>query len=664
MFFTILAVGGALYALGRAIMSSPAAAGEDSHAIVPVQTQASEIAEIDQDEFEKESERGLVLAGTSVALAGVGALIYRPFSLASAALTFYCSFPLFKEAHQAIFKERRLRASIPDSLAVVTLLFAGYYFLGALEGLLFRVSRKLLQKTEDRTRRKLVDIFGGQSRTAWLLKEGYEIEVPTEQLQVGDVIAVAAGQVIPVDGVIHTGTATIDQHMLTGESQPAEKGPGEPVLAATLVLSGKIHIKATKTGSSTAAANIGKLLKQTTDYRDVIISGGEKLADRAALPVMGLGAVGFFALGPQGASALLGSNFVPAARISIPLSMFNFLARASKQGILIKDGRAIELLSKVDTIVFDKTGTLTSEKPHLGHIHTCNGVSAEALLAYAAAAELTQSHPIALAIKQAARERLLAPLPAPEQSTYQVGYGIHATLAGHKIRVGSSRFMTDEGIAIPDALARIQTQTHAQGSSLVYVAIDGQLAGALELRSTIRPEVPEVIAALRECGLSLYVISGDHEEPTRQLAAELGIARYFAEVLPQDKAALVQKLQREGRVVCFVGDGINDSIALKTADASISLSGATTVATDTAQIVMMDGTLRGLPQTFAIAREFHNNTKINLALSVGFSVFCVGGVLFLNFGILASIILWNSCLLLSIGNSMLPALKDSMQKSN
>src|SRR5690606_33232643 len=189
------------------------------------------------------------------------------------------------------------------------------------------------------------------------------------------------------------------------------------------------------------------------------------------------------------------------------------------------------------------------------------------------------------------------------------GRGIAASLAGHQILVGSAHFMGASGVEIPEPIQQRAAAAHGRGHSLVYVAIDGRLGGALELRPTLRPEVKSVLAALRARGLSIYIISGDHEAPTRHLADELGIEGAFAGVMPADKAALVERLQQEGRKVCFIGDGINDAIALKTATASVSLRGATTVATDTAQVVLMDGTLRNLPQLFTLAERFDRNVR-------------------------------------------------------
>ena len=276
-----------------------------------------------------------------------------------------------------------------------------------------------------------------------------------------------------------------------------------------------------------------------------------------------------------------------------PISVLNFLQMTSQEGILIKDGRALELLSEVDTIVFDKTGTLTEEQPHVGAIYTCHSINENELLTYAAAAEYKQTHPIARAIQQEALNRELR-LPEIEKTTYEIGYGLKVRLNEKVVLVGSKRFMEMSEITIPSEINAIQQQCNEHGYSLVYVALDGQLAGAIELHATIRPEAKHIISELRQRGFEIYIISGDHEKPTKKLAQEVGIEHYFAETLHENKATLIEALQKEGKAVCFVGDGINDSIALKKANVSVSLRGASTIATDTAQIVLMNENLTQL----------------------------------------------------------------------
>ena len=608
----------------------------------------------------REIDHYLVVSGTGFGLAAAGALFSPPLTSLGLACTLYVSLPIFQDTYHSIVKERRLRASVLDSVAVLGAFAAKYYTLMAFSSGLYFLGKKLLLKTEDHSRKKLVSIFEQQPRSVWLWRDEVEVQVPFETVQSGNVLVVNAGEVIPADGVIVGGLASIDQHRLTGESQPAEKSVGDPVFAATVVLSGRILVKVERAGSETVAAQIGDILLRTADYRYAIEARSQQLADRSVLPTLGISSLAALTQGLVSGVAVVSSNFSEVLRVASPLGMLSYLTVATQNGILIKDGRSLELLREVNTVVFDKTGTLTLEQPELAQIYCCQTMTETDILIYAAAAEHRQTHPIARAIRAAAEERGLV-LPSLDHASYEVGYGLRVQLGEQRICVGSDRFMTLEQISIPDNFKALQETAHEQGHSMVYVAVNEQLAGAIELRPAIRPEAPTVIRQLQERGIRLYIISGDHEEPTRNLATQLGISDYFAEVLPEDKAGLVDQLQQAGRSVCFVGDGINDAIALKKAQVSVSIRGASTIATDTAQIVLMDGRLTHLSSLFQLAQDLNANLERTLALTVGPGLVCVGGIFFFHFGILSSVLLFNLSLLASVTNALLPLIQSETQ---
>ncbi len=334
--------------------------------------------------------------------------------------------------------------------------------------------------------------------------------------------------------------------------------------------------------------------------------------------------------------------------------MLTSLTACAQHGILVKDGRALEMMRKVDTVLFDKTGTLTREKPEVARIICCKPYTDKILLAYAAAAEQKFTHPIARAIL----EKFAAsgePLPTIDDSKYQVGYGITVEISKQTVRVGSRRFMEMEKIAIPAWIDAELKTMHGDGNSFVNVAVNDELAGVIELRSSHRPEVEEILAGLRRRGIKqMAIISGDHKEPTRRLAEKLGMDRYFAEVLPQDKARYVEQLQAEGRTVCFVGDGINDSIALKKANVSISLRGASSIATDTAQVVFMEESLAKICTLFDLSNGLETNVQRSWYLIMLPNSFCIAGVFFLGFNIWHSVFFNNVSALLSLANGMVP----------
>ena len=556
-------------------------------------TEEIEMSQLPSKE-EQEINHYMAFSGLSLALTTAGALFYPPLTVASIPVLLYMATNFFKWQYNMMFKEKRVGAALIDFMTVTGTLATGHYFAASLTYVLLCVSRKLLIKTEDHSRKSLINVFGTEPRFIWIQRDGSEVEIPFEGLSIGDIVVAHAGETIPVDGTIVTGRALVDQRTLTGESQPVEKAIGDTAFASTVVLSGQVHIQVEKAGKETVAAQIGDILNHTADFTSTIQSRGEKVIDRGAVPTLGFSAFALPVLGTAQAVAVLYASFGYHMRIAAPISVLNFLRIASQNGVLIKDGRSLELLSEIDTIVFDKTGTLTEEVPTVGTIYTCHDYGENDVLTYAAAAEYKQTHPIAQAIQQEAHSRELI-VPSISEAKYEVGYGLKVlvggTLAkqGVLVRVGSARFMSMEGITIPADIKKIEAACHAEGNSFVYVALDNQLGGAIELRPTVRPEAKKLTRALRKRHISIVIISGDHEKPTKKLAESLGIDHYFAEVLPQDKAQLIEQLQEKGKSVCFVGDGINDSIALKKANVSISLCGASTIATDTAGIILMDG---------------------------------------------------------------------------
>lgn len=606
--------------------------------------------------YERQINRQLAIGGiitvAAVVTAPVGGVVAF---VACVPLALYMIRSHYIRAFRSIIDERRL--TLPVLLAVnqTILWFAGFYTLGGLIFILSSLGQKLGFIAEVRTRKQMVNVFGKLPRHVWILQGDMEVEIPFDRLQVGDTIVVRTGQMIPIDGVIVDGYASIDQHRLTGESQPAEKTVDDEVLASTVVLAGWVHVQVEKTGQETVAAQIGEMLNNTASYQMSITTKAYQMANQSVGPTLAVAGLAGILQGAAGATAITNTMFGLNLFLSGPLALRNYLLIATRRSILVKDGRSLDLLTEIDTVIFDKTGTLTLEQPHVAHIHTFAETAQTDVLRYAAGAEQHQSHPIARAILTCARESDVD-LPAIDETRYAMGYGLHARIDGALVRVGSDRFLQMEGIELPDQVKTLQESCHEQGHSLVLVAEEEQLIGAIELEPTIRPEAKAVINTLRGRGLDFYIISGDQEGPTKSLARSLGIENYFANTLPENKAKLVEQLQAEGRAVCFVGDGINDSIALKKANVSVSLRGSTTVAMDTAQIVLMDSTLEQLPLLFQLAEEMRANLKLTQVLAVVPTLGIWAGVFFFNLGILGAALLFEISLWAGIANAMRPLL--------
>ena len=476
-------------------------------------------------------------ANIRIALGGIaaGSTLLAPFFPPLTTLTLLVGLSImstpFYLAHQEWQRTHRIGAAHLMCVYITYLWLGGYALTGAVTSILFGIFFKIRAFTENRSRNNLVNIFQLQPGKVWVRHNGIEVEIDFAQLQVGDTLVLHAGQIVPVDGIVLTGTAAIDQHMLTGEAQPVEKTVGDPVMASTVLISGKVDVRVEKTGADTTAGQIGELLNRATDHNAKMMVKAMDVANRSAIPTLVVSAASIPLLGPAGAISLLGANFTIQTLMTGPLAILNYLNMAAKGSILIKDGEALEQLNDVNTIVFDKTGTLTLEQPHVTQVHIVDRLDGQfdeaIVLTLAAAAESRQSHPIARAILTAAEQRALT-WPAIDQAHYEIGYGIRvwmdsSTIGGispavvplpsnvetakmseeefetalaHQhglVSVGSMRFMEMERIAVPDEVKALAATCHAQGHSLVMVALNGKLIGCIELQPTIRPEATEII---------------------------------------------------------------------------------------------------------------------------------------------------------------------------
>ncbi|CAK8714615.1 Heavy metal translocating P-type ATPase [Candidatus Electrothrix gigas] len=652
-----LLTAGSIAYLGRTIRKKRTASGSGSPSDPALKTPMKRPVPKDPfAELDEEVDHYLPVSAGALGLATAGSLFFSPLSIISVPVSLYVSWPIFETAYREIRGKRKLKAELIDSFAVLVSLAGGYYFVTALSCCAYFAASKVLSKTRDHTGKTLINIFEEQPRHVWILRDNAEIEIRFDELSAGDIFIVNAGEVIPADGIVTEGAATVDQHMLTGESLPCEKTVGEQVFAATVVLAGRVYIQASCTGSATLAAQIGDILNNTAKFELSIQTRSEEVADKSVLPTLAAGTLALATLGRSSSAAVICANFSEVNRLASPLAMLNFLGTASKNSILIKDGRALEAVNEIDTVVFDKTGTLTLNQFSLSGIYPADGMEEDELLKYAAAAEYKQTHPVARTILEAAEERNIV-LPEPSDNSYEIGYGIKVEINGRSVLVGSNRFMDMQEVALTDTIRALQEHSHEQGCSTVYVAVDHKLAGMLELRPKIRPEATEIIRKLRRRNLSVCILSGDQENPTRQLARQLGIDQYFSGVLPHEKSEIIEQLQQEGKKVCFIGDGINDSIALKKANVSISLSGASTAAVDTAQIILMDTTLVQLDRLFELSRDFTANQKTSMAAVFVPGILCAGGIFFLHVGVLGSMIFYNVSVVAGVTNALLPSLK-------
>jgi Cu2+-exporting ATPase len=486
--------------------------------------------------------------------------------------------------------------------------------------------------------------------TATVIRDGVEQEVPTAQIQVGDRVRLRPGDKVPVDGVVVEGTTSVDESLVTGESIPVEKRPGDPVIGGSINRTGTVVIEALKVGSDTVLAQIVSLVQEAQRSK----APGQRLADRAAawlvILAVGSGVVTFLAWVVVGnasfhtALTFAISAVVIACPDALGLATPTAIAVATGLGarhqILFKDAATLEGLARVQAVVLDKTGTLTEGRPRLTDIVVApaNGgpvLAEDDLLRLVAAAEQGSEHPLAEAVVQAARERGLT-LPAPEEFTAFSGRGIAARVDGHAVLVGTAVFLQERGID-PGPLAGEAERLAEAGKTPMFVAVDGRAAGVVAAADAIKPGARALIPLLRQAGIEVVMITGDNRRTAAAVARELGIERVFAEVLPDQKAEYVRRLQAEGKRVAMVGDGINDAPALAQADVGIAIGAGTDVAIETARVVLMKSDPLDVARAIRLSRATVRKMKQNLFWASVYNVIAIpvaAGVLYPRFGIM------------------------------
>ena len=604
---------------------------------------AREMAKLDQTRVpsprEQAVNRNLAASGAVFGLAVVKAATAAPLAPLILAGAAWQMAPIFREGWRIARDERRFSLFHLFSAYVSALWLSGVYLVGGLGLIFFHGVSKFEYLTRSAARDSLTNLMKDAPATVWIVTGEVELAVPFDRVVPGDVAVVRSGQTIPVDGVVVMGEGMADQHRLTGESQPVERELGDPVLAGSLLLSGTLRVRVTQAGSDTVAAKIQRVLEKTLDQDEQRMGDQFIALEHTRWPMLAGGAVGWLVGGPITGLAVLGCNYMPNLIPLRSITLLNWLRGGAERGILVKDGAALERLPEVSTLVFDKTGTLTLEALSVAAIHCHRSIDVNEALRSAALAEASQTHPIAKAILAEAEARGLT-VDALDEVALRVGMGVEAEHEGRTIQVGGARYMAACDVEVSPELRGHEDQAKAAGRAVVFVAVDGAALAVIELAATLRPGVPELIADIKSRGVKLRIMSGDQEAPTRALAEALGIDGFDANLLPEQKAEAIKRLQAQGETVCFIGDGINDAVALRAADASISLAGATTVATDCADIVLMRGDLGDLAVVFDLADGFKSRMADNHALSRAFSVSAGAMTLLLPFKFLTVELMW------------------------
>ena len=522
------------------------------------------------------------------------------------------------------------------SAAIITLILVGKYLEAIAKG---------------RTSEAIKKLMGLQAKTARVIRNGEELELSIEEVVPGDVVLVRPGEKVPVDGAVVEGSSYVDESMITGESIPVQKAEGDEVVGGTINKTGAFRFEAIKVGADTVLSQIIRMVEDAQGSKPRIQALADKVVSVFVPVVLGLAALTFVVwmiFGPTPALTFALVNTVAvliiacpcAMGLATPTSIMVGTGKAAELGVLFRKGDALQSLQEAKVIALDKTGTLTEGQPELTDFVIQAGFERKDVLKLVAATEANSEHPIAEAIVQAAKGEGLEPIPTTSFSATP-GYGVEADVEGHKVHVGADRFMKRLGLDVTP-FTQEANRLADEGKTPLYAAIDGTLAAVIAVADPIKEATPAAIQTLHNLGLRVAMITGDNQRTAHAIAKQLGIDEVLAEVLPDGKVDAVKKLQGEGGKVAFVGDGINDAPALAQADIGLAIGTGTDIAIEAADVVLMSGDLRGIPNALTLSRSTLNNIKQNLFWAFIYNTILIpvaAGALYPAFGILLSPIL-------------------------
>jgi P-type Cu+ transporter len=566
-----------------------------------------------------------------------------------AALATPVQFYVGKDFYVGAWKALKNKAANMDVLVVMGSSVAYFYSFGPLLGLygthlyfetsaviitLIVLGKYLEAKAKGRTSEALKKLMGLRARTARVLRAGEELEVSIDDVRVGDIVIVRPGEKIPVDGVVVDGRSSVDESMITGESLPVGKGPGDKVVGATINKQGLLKFEATQVGKNTVLAHIIRLVEQAQGSKAPI----QKLADQVSawfvpmvIIIAALTFVGHMVLNPAAGvtPAIMATVAVlviacPCAMgLATPTAVMVGTGKGAENGVLFKSSTALERLGKVKFVALDKTGTITEGRPAVTDVVVNGqpGMSQERLLQLAGSIEKASEHPLAAAIVDAALAQHLA-LSEPDGFRSISGRGVAATLDGQRVLLGNLALMNDQQVQL-NGLQPAVDRLQSEAKTAMVLAVDGEAAGVIAVADTVKAGSPEALEALHALGLQAVMITGDNRQTAEAIAQGVKIDRILAEVLPGDKAAAVKQLQAENKIVAMVGDGINDAPALAQADVGIAIGTGTDIAIEAADVTLMSGDLRGLPKAILISRGTLRTIKQNLFWAFFYNVILI-----------------------------------------
>jgi len=505
-----------------------------------------------------------------------------------------------------------------------------YYDAGSVVIVFIVLGKYLENKTKGKASSIIKKMLQLQPKTAKVRKDGMEQEIPIEQIKEGDIIVVRPGEKIPVDSIVVQGHSAVDESMITGESMPVEKKPGELVIGGTVNREGVLQIRAEHVGADTILSQIVKLVEDAMGHKPPMQKMVDKIAGYFAFFIMGIAIATFagwylltssehhFAASLIPAVAILVVACPCALGLATPTAVMVGMSKGAQNGVLFKSGEALEAMGKINVIVFDKTGTLTEGKPQVTDVISLAKCDENKILQMASAAEKNSEHPLAKAILQKATEKGIA-IGDPEDLTIVPGKGVVAVFENSRVTVGSGKLLTEQGIQT-DAAQKTMSELQQQGKTAVFVASDERLLGIIGVLDIPRKESKAVIEQLKQRGMKIVMLTGDNQKTADTIAKDLGIDRTIANVLPHQKTNVIRKLQEEGNLVAMVGDGINDAAALTQADIGIAIGSGTDIAIEAGKIVLVRNSLQDVVSAFDISKKTVWKIKQNLFYAFAYNV--------------------------------------------
>ena len=530
-----------------------------------------------------------------------------------------CGIPIILEAIIGLVTAFDIKADVLVSLALVASIIIGEDFAAGEVAFIMQLGALLEELTVARARAGIEKLVHLTPRTARRLDGERETVIPAEQVVIGDLLRVLPGETVPVDGVITSGQTSINQAVMTGESLPVDKGVGDDVSSGTVNQFGAFDMRATKVGEDSAIQRMIRLVQSVDAGKAKIVNLADRWATWIVVIALSAALLTWIFTGEIIRAVTILVVFCPCALVlATPTAIMAAVGNVTKHGFLVREGDALERLANVRHIAFDKTGTLTYGTPEVVAVEPFSERwQRETLYRLACSAELRSEHPLGKAIVKSFREEFGRSAAQSEQFQMVPGRGILAQVEGHAVLAGNAQLLADHGIALSPQ-AEAQARAHlAQGSTLTYVAVDGAAAGVIALSDTLREDAAEMIHAIKDCGVTPILLTGDHENAARHMAGKLGIDAVRAGCLPEDKLAEIERYQSAGEAVCMIGDGINDAPALKKAFVGIAMGGVgSDIAVDAADIALVDDKVSELPHLFKLAKRMMFTIKCNLTFSM------------------------------------------------